>query len=446
METWIVALGALVIGVLVGAAASWLVAQARSDASGARIAALQARLEGAQAERDQARARAEQIWSDRGAMVNEFRLLTAESTHEQRRRADESEQLRLRATEQVLQPVREGLERFNLRLAQVEKERAALASDLSAQVQSVRSTGEELRRETAALSTALRKPQVRGAWGELQLRRVAELAGMLEHCDFVTQETATASDDRTIRPDMKVTLAGGRFVYVDSKVPLAAFLDAHAATDERERGERLAAFTRNVRGHIDALSGKNYFRAGTGSPEFVVLFIPSEALASEAVALQPDLHEYAAHRNVILATPTTLIAMLRAVSYGWRQAVLADSAAEVFALGRELYDRLATMGAHFDKLGRSLNSAVRAYNTTLGSLETRVLVTGRRLRDLQVTDGALDAPAAVEDAARPVTAYELTAQAMTLPEAAELVRPLPDLEALAEADVTRPRSGGMMTG
>ena len=257
------------------------------------------------------------------------------------------------------------------------------------------------------------------------------------------QQTGQTSDGRAIRPDLKVQLSGGRYVYVDSKVPLAAFLDAYDTDDEAARAASLAAFGRNVRTHVDQLSGKAYFKAGVDTPEFVVLFIPSESLAAEAVEQLPDLHEYAARRNIVLATPTTLIALLRAVAYGWRQAALADSAAEVFALGRELYDRLGLMGTHFDKLGRSLNAAVRAYNTTLGSLETRVLVTGRRLRDLDLTDADLASPAPVDEAARPVAAAELAAALADdlaegdvtrseLPQRGELGRGVPDVAELVD--------------
>ncbi len=458
-------IAALLIGIAVGAAAIWFVTRAHSEADAARTAALRAQLDAALRERDGAISRADEALADREGLVSEFKALSFDTLAQQGRRADETAEVRLRATEQLLTPVRDGLDRLNLRLTEVEKQRAALGAELGEQVRAVRRTGDELRRETAALATALRKPHVRGAWGELQLKRVAEVAGMVEHCDFVTQETAVSSEERTIRPDMKVHLGEGRFVYVDSKVPLAAFLDAQEAVDERARDERLQAFARNVRGHIDALSSKNYFKAAPATPEFVVLFLPSEALAAEALSLLPDLHEYAARRNIVLATPTTLIAMLRAVAYGWKQAALADSAAEVFALGRELYDRLGTLGGHVDRLGRSLNGAVKAYNVALGSLETRVLVTGRRLRDLKVSEAELTSPSPCEELARPVTAPELVTddgqvtpltgrrrlgssgrEAPGLPEAAELVRPEPDLLEMVEMveSVTTPVQQGKM--
>lgn len=392
---------AAVAGALVGALVVWFVLRTRLQLAEARVGHLTAEVAAG-------RARVEQIQADRAQMTKEFRLLAHESLQRQQRSADEGAELRLRATERLMRPVADSLERFNLRLTEVEKERAALSADLAAQVAAVRATGDDLRRETASLATALRKPQVRGQWGELQLRRVVELAGMLEHCDFETQATTTSSDGRVIRPDLRVDLGEGRFVYVDAKVPLASFLDAHTATDATERAGHLRRFAGNVRTHVDQLGGKEYFKAGAGSPEFVVLFIPSEALAAEALTQSPDLHEYAAGRGVVLATPSTLIALLRTVAYGWRHAALAQSAAEVFTLGRELYDRLATLGGHVDKLGRSLTATVRDYNRALGSLETRVLVSGRRLRDLGVSEAELVSPQTVEEFPRPVTAPELT--------------------------------------
>lgn len=425
-------------------------AEARTDAAGARAdtaealaraAGFEARVVAAVAERDAAVARAAEIAADRDALSKEFKLLSQATLEEQGRKAEASAEQRLKATEQLMVPVKESLERFNARLVEVEKERVAMQTDLRNQVAAVRVTGEELRRETHALSTALRKPQVRGAWGELQLKRVAEVAGMLDRCDFALQETSSTSEDRTIRPDMKVELTEGKFVYVDSKVPLTSFLDAQETADEAEQQRLLGLFAKNVRSHVDQLSGKAYFKADTSTPEFVVLFMPSEALAAEALSQLPDLHEYAAHKGIVLATPTTLIAMLRAIAYSWKQAALADSAAEVFRLGRELYDRLGTMGGHFDRIGRSLNSTVKAYNDALGSLETRVMVTARRFRDLSVADKDLGALTASEAHARGVTTPELIEDAArvtpmigrALPEADELVRRPPTLDAVIDA-------------
>lgn len=200
----------------------------------------------------------------------------------------------------------------------------------------------------------------------MQLKRVAEVAGMVEHCDFNTQHT-TSADDRAVRPDMRVAMGDGKCIFVDAKVPLAAFLDAHEADDEREHEEALNRFAGNVRTHIDQLSGKRYWQAEEGTPEFVIMFLPSESLGAQALAQAPDLHEYAAARNVVLATPTTLIATLRAVAYGWKQAALAESAADVFRLGRELHERIGTMGGHFDRLGRALDRTVAQYNSTVSS-------------------------------------------------------------------------------
>ena len=421
-------------------------AHAETAAALARVATHEARAVAALAERDAAVSRATEIASDRDALAKEFKVLSTATLDEQSRKADASADQRLKATELLMTPVKESLERFNQRLAEVEKERVAMQTDLRNQVAAVRVTGDELRRETNALSTALRKPQVRGAWGEMQLKRVAEVAGMLERCDFALQQTASTSEDRTIRPDMKVMLAEGKFVYVDAKVPLTSFLDAQTATDETEQQRLLQSFAKNVRSHIDQLSGKAYFKADTSTPEFVVLFMPSEALAAEALSQLPDLHEYAARKSIVLATPTTLIAMLRAIAYSWQQAALADSAAEVFALGRELYDRLGTMGGHFDRIGRSLASTVRAYNDALGSLESRVMVTARRFRDLSVTDKELGALTAIEAPARNVTTPELIEDAARatpmigrgLPEMDELVRPEPTLDEVAEATTVTP--------
>jgi DNA recombination protein RmuC len=303
-------------------------------------------------------------------------------------------------TAQALAPVTQAMSMLNQRLTEVQRDRAQMGAELRQQVNTVVATNENLRRETNQLATALRKPQVRGAWGETQLKRVVELAGMVEHVDFVQQETAHTPAGATIRPDLKVLLGDGKFCYVDAKVPLQGFLDAQAATTADGQDEALNRFAANVRTHIDQLSAKEYWTAGPGSPEFVVLFLPSEALAAEAYARIPELLEYASRRNIILATPTSLIGLLQAVAYGWKQIALADSAGEVAALGRELYQRLGGLSRHLDSVGKSLNRAVSEYNSSVGALESRVQVTARKLSTLQVADGDLPAPRQVLTAAR----------------------------------------------
>ncbi|MEE9963939.1 MAG: DNA recombination protein RmuC [Propionicimonas sp.] len=426
----------LVVGITVGALAAWLVSRAvqtartaeqstevehlKTEAAQAQVAAaaalstmaeVKAELAAAQAQRDAAITQATEITRDREQLMVHFKALSAEAIEAQEKRLDASAELRLKATEQLLAPVKEGLTKFDARINQVEQERVRMTTELKDQVSRVRSTGDDLRKETAALVTALRKPQVRGAWGELQLKRVVELAGMVEHCDFELQETTRTTAGATIRPDLKVMLSEDRYIYVDSKVPLAAFLEAQEATDEQLRAERLNLFARNVQTHINQLSAKDYYKAGGATPEFVVLFLGSEALAVEAFNQLPDLHEYAAQRRVVLATPSSLIALLKTASFAWRQAALAESAREVFDLGRELYDRLGVLGKHFDKVGRSLNGAVDAYNHAVGSIEGRVFPTARKLRDLKVTDKELEPVKTVDARTRQVSADELVEDA-----------------------------------
>jgi DNA recombination protein RmuC len=434
-------------------------AAARSDAERsavhARLAEARAETGRAEAERDAARSRAEELAADRESLVAQFRLLSSETLEKQSQTADATAADRLKQTEELLRPMRQTLDAFNARLAEADKERAAMATDLRNQVQSVKLTGDELRRETAALVTALRKPQVRGAWGELQLKRVVELAGMVEHCDFEVQSSAQGVDG-VIRPDMRVNLSDGKFVFVDSKMPLTSFLDAQQTDDEYRREHALGLFAGAVRTHVDALSGKQYWRSSSATPEFVVLFMASEALAAEALALMPDLHEYAAEKDIVIATPTTLIAMLRAVSYGWKQARLAGNAAEVSRLGLELYERLGTMGGHVETLGRSLATAVKAYNKTVGSLEGRVLVSARRFADLKVTAKPLDELHGVSEGIRPVAAVELVSRPeptssnvgppeatvpvdTMLPESGHLARGVPELAELVGDDAVLPR-------
>ena len=313
-----------------------------------------------------------------------------------------------RATETAV--VRESLERLHDQMRDMAQHGVSWQSQLKQQVEDVRHSTDTLRRETAGLATALRRPQVRGRWGELHLRRVVELAGMVERCDFSEQVSAHA-DDRRVRPDMVVHLAGGKNVVVDAKVPLDAFLDACEVDDgtdgDARRTAHLRRHARQLRQHVDVLAGKTYWRALGATPEFVVLFVPGESFLSAALEADPTLLEYSADRHVVLATPTTLIALLRTVSYAWTQQTLADKTREIHELGRDVYERLTTMSAHLDRLGRSLNGAVSAYNRAVGSLENRVLVSARRFRDLGVGSDELTAPDPVVDVPRQLTAAEL---------------------------------------
>lgn len=320
--------------------------------------------------------------------------------------ADEPGALELEARAADRAVVKDGLDRLHEQMRSLEDQRVSWQSQLRQQVEDVRHTTETLRRETAALSTALRKPQVRGRWGELHLRRAVELAGLVSRCDF-TEQTSVRTDDGLQRPDLVVNLAGGKSVVVDAKVPLDAFLDATGAESDAAREEHLARHARQLRQHVDTLGGKAYWRSLPATPEFVVLFVPGESFLSAALEAEPELLDYAAGRQVVLSTPTTLIALLRTVAYAWTQEALADNARDIHSLGRELYERLGSLGSHLDRLGRSLTAAVTSYNKAVGSLETRVLVSARRFRDLEVSDADLQPPSTVTEAARPLTAAEL---------------------------------------
>jgi DNA recombination protein RmuC len=302
--------------------------------------------------------------------------------------------------------VRESLDRLHDQMRDLEHHRVSWQAQLREQVDEMRRSTESLRRETSSLSTALRRPQVRGRWGELHLRRAVELAGLVARCDFDEQVSAR-TDDGLLRPDLVVHLAGGKHVVVDAKVPLDAFLDATATDFDEERRDHLARHARQLRQHVDALAAKSYWRTLPATPEFVVLFVPGESFLSAALESEPSLLEYAAAKQVVLATPTTLIALLRTVAYAWTQETLADKAREIHELGRELHERLGTMGGHLDRLGRALTSAVGSYNKAVGSLETRVLVSARRFGDLEVGTEELVTPSAVTETARPLTAGEL---------------------------------------
>lgn len=302
--------------------------------------------------------------------------------------------------------LREGLDRLRQEIHALQGQGVEWQAQLRQHVDDVRHSTDHLRRETSALATALRRPQVRGRWGELHLRRTVELAGLVEHCDF-TEQASLATDAGVQRPDLVVHLAGERDLVVDSKVPLDAFLSAAETDDADEAAAHLARHARQLRTHIDQLGSKGYWKALPTTPEFVVLFVPGESFLSAALEADPDLIEHASRRNVVLATPTTLIALLRTVAHSWTQQALSARVVEIHELACQLHQRLGTVGDHLDRLGRSLSGAVGAYNSAVGSLESRVLVTARRLSDLDVGDDDLAAPRTLDDAPRPLTAVEL---------------------------------------
>jgi len=315
---------------------------------------------------------------------------------------------RQEAIAELVKPVRESLDKFDVKVQEIEKSRVGAYAELSQQVRSLAESQTQLRSETSNLVKALRQPHVRGRWGEMQLRRVIEMAGMLEHCDFLEQETATV-DDRRLRPDVIVKLPGGKNLVVDAKAPLSAYLDAVEAPDDETRRAYLADHARQLRAHLVALGRKAYWDQFQPSPDFVVMFVPGEMFFSAALEQDPSLIESGPEQGVMLAGPLTLIALLKAVAYGWRQEALAENARAVSALGAELYARLATMGEHFATLGRNLERAVRSYNDAVGSLESRVLVSARKFRDLQAVgvDAMLELPAPIDSLPRDVRAEDL---------------------------------------
>jgi len=294
---------------------------------------------------------------------------------------------RQQAIRELVAPVKMSLDKLDDRIQEIEKTREGAYQALTTQVRSLAQGQGDLQRETANLVRALRQPVARGRWGELQLRRVVEMAGMLDHCDFIEQATVEGTDGR-LRPDMIVRLPGGRNIVIDAKTPLTAYLDAIEAVNDDVRKQRLVEHARQVRDHMTKLGRKSYQEQFDPTPELVVLFLPGEMFFSAALEQDAELIEFGVGEKVIPATPTTLIAMLRAIAYGWKQEALARNAQEISELGRELHERIAVMAAHWGRVGKNLGDAVGAYNSAVASLESRVLPSARRFKELEaVPDG-----------------------------------------------------------
>jgi DNA recombination protein RmuC len=431
----------LLVGAGLGAVIGYLYARSRLAGATSELAA-QARAaeERAKAAADRAalvdRAASERAELIDGYMAERFQALSAQALDQSQQRLMEFSEIRLRAAnlsaaseldsrrnavEQLVEPLKLTLARVETQLRETEVARQASHAALTEQMKFAIQSSDQLRAQTQALVTALRRPEARGRWGEMQLRRVVELAGMSSRCDF--DEQVTVPDRRleenggaAVRPDMVVRLAGGKNIVVDSKVSLAAYLEAAEAAGDEVRDARLNAHARHLKDHVDQLAAKTYWSALSPAPEFVVLFIPGEAFLAPALEREPELLEYAIGRKVHIATPTTLVTMLRTAQYAWQQAALSENARAVFDLGRELYERLNGLGGHVDAVGKALTNAVAAYNRAVGSLESRVLVTARKLNQLGVTDAELEGARPVESPVRSLYAPELTAQELTAQE------------------------------
>ena len=329
------------------------------------------------------------------------------------------------AVSDMLKPIKESLDKVDGQMQRVESARNKAYGSLSQQVRTLAETQDMLRSETSNLVSALRAPAVRGRWGEMQLRRVVETAGMIEHCDF-TEQVATEREGHQLRPDLVVNLPGGKQVVVDAKTPLAAYLDALEADDPDEQNTHMAHHAKQVSDHVTKLSAKAYWEQFDKAPDFVIMFLPGEPIFSEALRQNPNLIEEAAHQRVFVATPVTLISLLRAVAYGWQQETVAEGAREVNRLGRELHYRLGTLAEHFGKLGRSLDAAVKNYNGAVGSLEHRVLVAARRFEEHGASsEKELESPRQIDRVTQQLQAPELSLAPVEDDRAAEPTDPEP---------------------
>jgi DNA recombination protein RmuC len=416
-----------IVAFVLGAVFVWLGLRGRTAAMAERIrgreeenARLGAELSTARAELSRLTAASAQLGTQLDAeraaherLTNEFKALSAEALRTnrsdfleqakqvfaqlQQQSAGDLEQ-RKQAVEALVKPIRESLDKVDHKIGEIEKARAGAYGALGEQLKALSVAQLQLQTEASRLSTALRSTTYAGSWGELQLRRVVEMADMVNYCDFMEQETAG-----NLRADLVVRLPGGRRIVIDAKAPLESFRAAHDATDETIRAARLIDHAAKVRGHIDALGAKNYWEQFQPAPEFVVLFLPGDHFLTAALQGDNQLLDRALSRRVLLATPTTLIALLKAAAYGWRQEAISKNADEISALGRGLYDRVATFADSLDKIGRGLDSAAKAYNTAVGSFEGMLLPGARKLAELGAKGAKeLEAPDTVETAPRDV--------------------------------------------
>ena len=454
MDTQILSIVVLLVGVALGAAAGWFLLRTKaSSASAADLATLKERLGGKEAElqklqlalnseiaehkhareegaqlkaalegeRRAAQERTDSFKQAAEELSEKFKALSRDALKDnnqsflqlanstlakfQETAKGDLEQ-RQQAIDQLVKPLRESLEKVDGKIGEIEKARAGAYGELREQVRGLATAQLQLQAETGNLVTALRAPHVRGRWGEIQLRRVVELAGMLQYCDF-DEQTTVATDDGRIRPDVIIRLPGNRTIVIDAKVPFDAFYESISTTDDVVRAARLKDHARLVRAHIGSLSKKSYWESVQPTPEFVLLFLPGETFYSAALEIDPSLIEDGVGKGVIIATPTTLIALLKAVSYGWRQEQMAENAKEVSELGKTLYDRLRTFTNHFADIGKGLDRALDSYNRGVGSLEGRVLRTARRFKERGALSGEdIEILEPIDKAARPLSLDE----------------------------------------
>jgi DNA recombination protein RmuC len=319
--------------------------------------------------------RARLLGDTKQAIENSFRSLSADALK------GNNETFLDLARSSLVQPVRESLDKVDGKIAELERARQQAYGEIRQQFVAMAEVQMQLRTETANLVKALRQPHVRGRWGEIQLRRVVEMAGMLKHCDFVEQESAEGEEGK-LRPDLLVKLPGNRQIVVDAKAPITAYMDAHEAASDELRKTKMQLHSQLVSRHLESLARKSYWDNFDPTPEFVVMFIPGEAFYSAALEADPELLDRAFGQNVIIASPATLMALLKAASYGWRQESIADNAREISQLGQELHARLSTMAEHFARMGKGLDTARDSYNAAVASFESRVLVSARKFKEL----------------------------------------------------------------